>query len=60
MRNTPFRRSPLTRRWFLYYSALAASATALTGTVVARPKARRVSTNEKLNSRIIGLLRGSR
>ena len=54
MRKHPSRPGPLTRRQFLYYSALAASATALTGTAVARPKARRVSPNEKLNIAIIG------
>src|ERR1035441_2191670 len=54
MRNTPHRSGPLTRRQFLYYSALAASATALTGYAGGRSKARRVSANEKLNSAIIG------
>ena len=54
MRNTPSRPGPLTRRQFLYYSALAAGATALTPAVVARPKPRRVSPNEKLNIAIIG------
>ncbi len=54
MRNTSSRFSPLTRRRFIYYSALAAGATALTPTVSARPKQRRVSPNEKLNIAIIG------
>jgi len=36
MRNTPFRTSPLARRQFLYYSALAAGATAFSGRVFAR------------------------
>src|ERR1035441_357660 len=54
MRNTPHRSGPLTRRQFLYYSALAASATALTGYAGVRSKARRVSANEKLNIAIIG------
>src|ERR1017187_10997770 len=36
MRKTSFRLGPLTGRRFLYYSTLAASATALTRTVVAR------------------------
>src|ERR1017187_3799922 len=55
MRNTPHRSGPLTRRQFLYYSALAASATALTGYAGVRSKARRVSANEKLNIAIIGV-----
>ena len=40
MRNTLSRVSPLTRRRFLYYSALAASATALKGSVAAGPVGR--------------------
>ena len=54
MRNTSLRSGRLTRRQFIYYSALAASATALTTPLVARPKPRRVSPNEKLNIAIIG------
>lgn len=46
------RPSPITRRQFIYYSALAASATALTG--YARPKPRVVSPNEKLNIGQVG------
>ena len=45
---------PFTRRQFLYYSALAASATAFTAPAIARAEARRVSPNEKLNIGIIG------
>jgi predicted dehydrogenase len=45
----------LTRRRFLYYTALAAGGSALTGSVVARPQPRRVSPNEKLNLAIIGV-----
>src|SRR6266478_1678351 len=46
-------RSPaITRRQFIYYSALAGSATALTG--YARPRPRRVSPNEKLNIAGVG------
>src|SRR5271169_5498285 len=47
--------SPLasvTRRQFIYYSALAASGMALTG--YARPRPRRVSPNEKLNIAGVG------
>jgi len=54
MRKTSSCCRPFTRRQFLYYSALAAGATAFTGQVVARPKPRRVSPNEKLNIAIIG------
>ena len=42
----------ITRRQFIYYSALAASATALTG--CARPQPRPVSPNEKLNVGVVG------
>ena len=42
----------MTRRQFLYYSALAAGATALTGCATPRP--RRVSANDKLNIGVIG------
>ncbi len=42
----------MTRRQFLYYSALAASATALSG--YARPRPRGVSPNEKLNIGVVG------
>jgi len=44
--------SSLTRRQFIFCSAMAASATALTGYAAARP--RRVSANDKLNIAIIG------
>ena len=44
--------SSVTRRQFIYYSALAASGAALTG--YARPRPRRVSPNEKLNIAGIG------
>src|SRR5436190_4639548 len=44
--------SSLNRRQFIYYSALAASATALSG--YARPQPRRVSPNEKLNIGVVG------
>src|SRR5436190_15819384 len=44
--------SSLNRRQFIYYSALAASATALSG--YARPQPRRVSANEKLNIGVVG------
>ena len=54
MRKTSSGSRPLTRRQFLYYSALAAGATAFTGRVFARPATRRVSPNEKLNIAIIG------
>ena len=54
MRKTSSCSRPLTRRQFLYYSALAAGATAFTGRVSARPGTRRVSPNEKLNIAIIG------
>ena len=49
-------RSPLsgiTRRQFLYYSALAAGATALTG--CAAVQARRISPNEKMNIGAVGV-----
>src|SRR5438034_3022909 len=46
--------SPLSRRQFLYASALAAGGTALAGAALAQPAARRVSPNEKLNIAIIG------
>src|SRR2546427_11179921 len=52
-KNLPVQKS-LTRRRFLYYTALAAGGSALTGSVVARPQRRRVSPNEKLNLAIIG------
>src|SRR5689334_12475294 len=45
-------KSSINRRQFIYYSALAASASALTG--CAAPKARRVSANEKLNIGVVG------
>jgi predicted dehydrogenase len=44
--------SALTRRQFIYYSALAASAAAMTGCAGARP--RRISANEKLNIGVVG------
>ncbi|MCX6914600.1 MAG: Gfo/Idh/MocA family oxidoreductase [Verrucomicrobia bacterium] len=44
--------SSVTRRQFIYYSALVASGAALTG--YARPRPRRVSPNEKLNIAGIG------
>jgi predicted dehydrogenase len=46
--------SKLNRRQFLYYSALAASATALTGCAATRPRPRRISANEKLNIGVVG------
>src|SRR5437667_966709 len=46
--------SSLSRRQFLYSSALAAGGTALAGAVLAQPATRRVSPNEKLNIAIIG------
>ncbi|HEV2211583.1 MAG TPA: Gfo/Idh/MocA family oxidoreductase [Verrucomicrobiae bacterium] len=45
-------KTAITRRQFIYYSALAATSTALTG--YARPKPRRVSPNDKLNIAVIG------
>src|SRR5215203_4691633 len=42
----------LSRRQFLYYSALAASATALAG--CAHPRGRRLSANDKLNIGVVG------
>jgi hypothetical protein len=42
----------VTRRQFLYYSALAATGMALTG--YAKPRPRRVSPNEKLNIAGVG------
>lgn len=56
MRNTLSRFTPLTRRWFLYYSALAAGATAFAGRFVARPRTRSASSNEALASPSIGAL----
>ena len=44
--------SGITRRQFLYYSALAAGATALAGCTTPRP--RRISANEKLNIGVVG------
>jgi predicted dehydrogenase len=45
--------SSVTRRQFLYYSALAAAGTALTGCAAPRP--RRISANEKLNIAGVGV-----
>jgi predicted dehydrogenase len=45
--------SGISRRQFLYYSALAASATALTGYAQAQP--RRLSANDKLNIGVVGV-----
>jgi hypothetical protein len=45
--------SGISRRQFLYYSALAASATALTGH--AQPQPRRLSANDKLNIGVVGV-----
>ena len=45
-------RSGITRRQFIYASALAAGATALTGCTA--PRRRRLSANEKLNIGVIG------
>ena len=45
--------SALTRRQFIYCSALAAGATALTGCMPARP--RRLSANDKLNIGVVGV-----
>src|SRR5262245_50689416 len=42
----------LTRRQFIYYTALAAGATAVRGAPIAQP--RRVSPNEKLNIGVVG------
>ncbi len=42
----------VTRRRFIYYSALAAAGTALTG--YAKPRPRRVSPNDKLNIAGVG------
>src|SRR6266481_3769036 len=42
----------VTRRQFIYYSALAAGGTALTG--YAKPRPRRVSPNDKLNIAGVG------
>ena len=44
--------SGISRRQFLYYSALAASATALPGFATAQP--RRLSPNDKLNIGVVG------
>src|SRR5438445_12805551 len=44
--------SGISRRQFIYYSALAAGATALTGYASAKP--RRISANEKLNIGVVG------
>ena len=49
----PFVPSGISRRQFLYYSALAASAVALPGCVAARP--RRISPNDKLNLGVVGV-----
>jgi predicted dehydrogenase len=48
----PSPRPGLSRRQFLYYSALAASATAFVGCATAQP--RRISPNEKLNIGAVG------
>jgi predicted dehydrogenase len=45
--------SEISRRQFLYYSALAAGATALTG--YAQPKPRLLSANDKLNIGVVGV-----
>src|SRR6266481_1946916 len=45
-------RAGMTRRQFIYYSALVASGTALTGCAQVRP--RRVSANDKLNIGVVG------
>src|SRR6266478_5058554 len=45
-------RAGMTRRQFIYYSALVASGTALTGCAQVRP--RRVSANDKLNFGVVG------
>ena len=45
--------SGISRRQFLYYSALAAGATALTGCALVQP--RRISANEKLNIGAVGV-----
>src|SRR4051794_32263421 len=54
MRKVMSQQRSLTRRQFIYYSGLAAGATALSGPSFARPQPRRVSPNEKLNIAIIG------
>ncbi len=53
MRKIPAAVPPLTRRRFLYYSALATGAIPFVGTVMGSPP-RRSSPNEKLNLAIIG------
>jgi len=45
--------SGITRRQFLYYSALAAGATAMTGCAAVAP--RRISANEKMNIGAVGV-----
>ena len=45
--------SRISRRQFLYYSALAASTTALTD--YAQPQPRRLSANDKLNIGVVGV-----
>ena len=52
-RTEPKPLSAISRRQFLYYSALAASATALTGCGTARPRG--ISANEKLNIGVVGV-----
>src|SRR5581483_11323733 len=52
MKDKPTSLSPLTRRQFLYYSTVLASAAAFPA--IARPSPRRVSPNDKLNIAVIG------
>jgi hypothetical protein len=54
MHKTPSASKLLTRRQFLCYSAIAVSATALSGEAPARPRPRRLSPNDRLNIAIIG------
>src|SRR6266567_199853 len=53
MKTNPPRLASMTRRQFIYYSALATSATALAGRLNARPRG--VSANEKLNIAGVGV-----
>ncbi|MEY2427391.1 MAG: hypothetical protein QOJ40_276 [Verrucomicrobiota bacterium] len=55
MRNSSGFSNSLTRRRFLYSSAIIAGSTGLGGILNARPKPRRLSPNEKLNLAIIGV-----
>jgi predicted dehydrogenase len=50
----PFANAPVSRRSFIYRTALATGATVITGCATSASKRRRVSPNEKLNIAIIG------